>query len=168
VLGVACHERPTWVVGRKLRVVNGGHALTPHRVVLVPNGEQGDGGAVEDWQVALIKLREGLVGSPLQSVVEVVASSHGEPSRHGRVSGVSRNAHMGLVAPKPELTVRTGMVRGNPRVAKAVQHVPEQGGKIRAVQPVTTESSVGSEGDVAVVVHLSKIREKQINISSIE
>jgi hypothetical protein len=39
VLGVACHERPTRMVGRKLRVANGGHALTPHRVALVRNGE---------------------------------------------------------------------------------------------------------------------------------
>jgi hypothetical protein len=56
---------------------------------------------------------------------------------------------------------------GGPRVAKAVQHVPEEGGKTGAVQPVTTELSVGSEGGIGVVVHLSKTREKQINISSI-
>jgi hypothetical protein len=73
MLGVACRECPTHVVGRKFRVVNGGHKLTPHRIALIPNGEQGDGGAVEDRQVALIELREGLVGSPLQSVIEVVA-----------------------------------------------------------------------------------------------
>jgi hypothetical protein len=39
MLEVACHERPTCVVGRKLRVTNGGHALTPHRAALIPNGE---------------------------------------------------------------------------------------------------------------------------------
>jgi hypothetical protein len=60
------------------------------------------------------------------------------------------------------------MVCGKPRVAETVQHVPEQGGKPRVVQPVTTEPSVGSEGGVGVVIHLSKTREKQINISSIE
>jgi hypothetical protein len=65
VLGVACHERPTRVVGWKLGVANGGHTLTPHRVALVPNGEQGDGGAAEDQQVVLTELREGLEGSPL-------------------------------------------------------------------------------------------------------
>jgi hypothetical protein len=65
MLGIACHECPTRVVGRNLRVANGSHALTPHRVALILNGEQGDGGAVEDWQVALTELREGLVGSPL-------------------------------------------------------------------------------------------------------
>jgi hypothetical protein len=48
VLGVACHERPTRMVGRKLRVTNGSHALTPHYVALILNGEQGDGGAIED------------------------------------------------------------------------------------------------------------------------
>jgi hypothetical protein len=53
--------------------------------------------------------------------------------------------------------VRTTMVRGSPRVAKAVQHVPEQGGKSRAVQPVTTEPSVGSVGGVGVVIHHDKI-----------
>jgi hypothetical protein len=75
---------------------------------------------------------------------------------------------MDLAAPKPELTVRVATVREGPRVAKTVQHVPEQGGKIGAVHPVTTEPSVGSEGGIWVVVHLSKTREKQINISSIE
>jgi hypothetical protein len=73
MLGVVCPERPTCMVGRKLRVTNDGHALTPHHVALVPNGEQGDGGVTEDRQVALTELREGLVGSPLQSVIEVVS-----------------------------------------------------------------------------------------------
>jgi hypothetical protein len=94
VLGVACRERPTRVVGRKLGVTNGGHALTPHCVALFLNGEQGDGGVAEDQQVALTELHEGLVDSPLQSVVEVVAPSCGEPSRHGRVSGVSWDVYM--------------------------------------------------------------------------
>jgi hypothetical protein len=75
---------------------------------------------------------------------------------------------MDLAAPQPELTVWTAMVRGKPRIAEAVQHVPKQGGKPGAVQPVTTEPSVSSKGGVGVVIHLSKIREKQINISSIE
>jgi hypothetical protein len=70
VLGVACRERPTRAVGRKLGVGNGGHALTPQRVALILNGEQGDGGVAEDRQVALTELDEGLVGSPLQSVIE--------------------------------------------------------------------------------------------------
>jgi hypothetical protein len=118
--------------------------------------------------VALTELREGLVGSPLQSVIEVVTPSHGKPSRHDRVSGVSRNVHVDLAAPQPELTVRTTTVCGKPRVAVAVQHVPKQGGKSGAVQPVTTEPSVGSKGGVGVVIHLSKTREKRINISSIE
>jgi hypothetical protein len=75
---------------------------------------------------------------------------------------------MDFAAPKPELMVRVATVHGNPRVAKAVQHIPEQGGKTGALQPVTMEPSVGSEGGVGVVVHLLKTREKQINISSIE
>jgi hypothetical protein len=65
VLRVACRERPTRLVGRKLGVANGGYALTPHRVTLIPNGEQGDGGVTEDRQVALTELCEGLVGSRL-------------------------------------------------------------------------------------------------------
>jgi ATP adenylyltransferase/5',5'''-P-1,P-4-tetraphosphate phosphorylase II len=72
---------------------------------------------------------------------------------------------MALAAPKPELTVPVATVHGNPRVAKAVQHIPEQGEKTGALQPVTTEPSIGS---VEVVVHLLKTREKQINISSME
>jgi hypothetical protein len=39
VLGVVCHERPTRMVSQKLRVTNGGHALTPHRIALVLNRE---------------------------------------------------------------------------------------------------------------------------------
>jgi hypothetical protein len=65
VLGIACCEHPNRVVGQKVGVANGGHALTSHRVALVSNGEQCDGGAVEDRQVMLTELREGLVGSPL-------------------------------------------------------------------------------------------------------
>jgi hypothetical protein len=168
VLGVACGKRPTRMVGRKLGVADGGHALTPHRVALISNGEQGNGGVAENWQVALTELREGLVGSPLQSVVEVVTPSRGKPSRHGRVGGVSRNIHMDLAAPQPELTVRTATVRGKTCVAEAVQHIPKQGRKPGAVQPVTTEPSVGSKGGVGVIIHLSKTREKRINISSIE
>jgi hypothetical protein len=65
---------------------------------------------------------------------------------------------MDLVAPQPKLTVRMATVCGNPCVAKAVQHVLEQGGKTEVVQPVTTEPSIGSEGGVGVVIHLSKTR----------
>jgi hypothetical protein len=77
VLGVACRECPTCMVGRNLGVTNGSHALTPHRVAVILVGEQGDGGVTEDRQVVLTELHDGLVGSPLQSVIEVIASSHG-------------------------------------------------------------------------------------------
>jgi hypothetical protein len=82
--------------------------------------------------VTLTELREGLVGNPLQSVVEVVTPSRGKLSRHGRVGGVSRNVHMDLVALQPELIVRMATIREEPHVAEAVQHVLEQGGKPRA------------------------------------
>jgi hypothetical protein len=75
---------------------------------------------------------------------------------------------MDLAAPQPELMVRTAMVRKKNRVAEAVQHISMQGGKPGAVQPVTTEPSVGSKGGIGVVIHLLKTREKRINISSIE
>jgi hypothetical protein len=75
---------------------------------------------------------------------------------------------MDLAVPQPKLMVRTAMVHGEPRVAEAVQHVPEQGGKPGVVQPITSEPSVGSKGGIGVVIHLSKTREKRINISSIE
>jgi hypothetical protein len=129
VLGVASSKRPTYMVGRKLGVANGGHALTSHRIALIPNGEQGNGGVTENRQVTLTELHEGLMGSPLQSVIEVVTPSRGKRSRHGRVSGVSQNVYMDLAVPQPKLMVRTAAVRRKPRVAKTVQHVPEQGGK---------------------------------------
>jgi hypothetical protein len=72
---------------------------------------------------------------------------------------VSWNVHMDLAAPKPELMAQATMVQRSPRVAKMIQHVLEHGGKTRAVQPVTTEPSVGSEGGIAVVIHLSKKEE---------
>jgi hypothetical protein len=168
VQGVVCRERPTHMVGRKLGVANGGHTLTPHRVALILNREQGDDGVTEDRQVVVTELREGPMGSSLQSVVEVIASSPGKPSHHGWLGGVSQNVHMDLATPQPELMVRVVMVCGNPCVAKVVQHVPEQGGKTGAVRPVTTEPSIGCDGGVGVVIHLSKTREKRINISSIE
>jgi hypothetical protein len=160
VLGVACAKRPPRMVGRELGVADGGHALTPHRVALIPSWEQGNGGVTENRQVALTELREGLVGSPLESVVEVITPSRGKPSRHGRVGGVSQNVHTDLAVSQPKLTVRMATVHRKPCVAKAVQHVPEQGGEPRAVQPVTTEPSVGSKGGIGVVIHLLKIREK--------
>jgi hypothetical protein len=156
------------MVGQKLRVADGSHTLTPHRIALIPNGEQGNGGVTENRQVALRERREGLVSSPLQSVVEVVTPSRGKPSRHGWVSGVSRNVQMDLAVLQPELTVWTATVREKTSVAEAAQHVPKQGGKPGAVQPVTTEPSVDSKGGIWVVIHLSKTREKRINISSIE
>jgi hypothetical protein len=156
------------MVGRKLRVTDGGHALTPHRIALIPNGEQGNDNVTKNWQVALTKLREGLVGSPLQSVVEVVTLSRGKPSRHGQVGGVSWNVHVDLTVPQPKLMVWTATVRGKPRVAEAMQHVPEQGGEPGAVQPVTTEPSISSKGGIGIIIHLLKTREKRINISFIE
>jgi hypothetical protein len=75
---------------------------------------------------------------------------------------------MDLAAPQLKLMVRAAAIRGKPYVAEAVQHVSEQGRKPRAVQPIATEPSIGSKGGVGVVIHLSKTREKQINISSIE
>jgi hypothetical protein len=168
VLGVACRERPTHVMGWKLGVTDGGHAFAPHRVALILDGEQGNSGVAEDQQVVLAELCDGLVGNPLQSVIEVVTLSRGKPCRHGQVGGVSRNVYMDLAVPQSELTVRAATVRGKTRVAEVVQHVPEQGGKPGAVQPVATKPSIGSKGSVGVVVHLSKTREKRINISSIE
>jgi hypothetical protein len=160
VLGVACCKHPTHMVGWKLGIANGGHALTPHRGALILNGEQDDGSVTEDRQVVLTELHEGLMGSPLQSVIKVVFSSRGKPNHHSLVDGVSQNVHMDLAAPQPKLMVQMTTVCRNPRVAKAVQHVPELGGKTGAVQPVTTEPSNGSEGGIGVVVYLSKARER--------
>jgi hypothetical protein len=83
--------------------------------------------------VVLTELHEGLVGSPLQSVIKVVTPSRGKPTCHGRVDGVSWNVHMDLAAPQPKLTVWAAVIRGKPRVAEVVQHVSEQGGKSGAV-----------------------------------
>jgi hypothetical protein len=96
VLGVACRECPTRVVSLTLGVANGGQALTPNCVALIPDGEQGNGGAVEARQVALTKLHEGLVGNPIQSIIDVITLSRGEPSHHARVGRVSQDVHVDL------------------------------------------------------------------------
>jgi hypothetical protein len=57
---------------------------------------------------------------------------------------------------------------GGPHVAKMVEHIPEQSWKAGMVQPITIEPSVGPDGGVGVVAHLSKTRKKWISISSIE
>jgi hypothetical protein len=111
--------------------------------------------------VALIELREGLVGNPLQGVIEVVAGGRGEPGCHARVRRVGRDVHVDLAASTPELTVWAAMVCGSLCVTKTVEHVPEQGRKVETVQPVTTEPSVGPEGGVGVVVHLLKTRKNE-------
>jgi hypothetical protein len=108
------------------------------------------------------------VGSPLQSVVEVVVGSRGKPGHHTRVGGVSRDVHMDLAASTPELMVRVATVRRSLRVAEMVEHILEQSQKAGTVQPIATKPSVGPEGSVVVVVHLSKTRKKRISISSIE
>jgi hypothetical protein len=168
MLGIACRECPPRVVSRMLRVTNGSQALTPRCVAPIMDGEQGNDGVDEARQVVLTQLYEGLVGSPLQSVVEVIARGRGEPSCHARVRGASRDVQVDLAASTPELMVRAAMVCRGPHVAKAVQHALEQGREAGTVQPVTTKPSVDSEGGVGVVIHLLKTREKQINISSIE
>jgi hypothetical protein len=116
----------------------------------------GNGGVGKARQVALIELREGLVGSPLQGIIEVVVGGHGELGRHARVGRVGQDVHVDLVASTPKLTVRALTVRGSPRVAEMVMHISEQGQKARTMQPITTEPSVGLECSVGVVVHLAQ------------
>jgi hypothetical protein len=135
VLGIACRERPPRVVCRTLGVAHSGQALTPRRVALVMNREQGNGGAGKAQQVALTELHEGLVGSPLQGVVEVVAGGHGELGRHAWVRKVSRDVHVDLATFTPKLTVRVTTVHESPRVAKTVKHVPEQDRKAGRCNP---------------------------------
>jgi hypothetical protein len=68
---------------------------------------------------------------------------------------------MDLTALRPKLTVWVTTVRGSPRVAKTVKHVPEQGRKAGMVQPVATDLSVGPEGGVGIVVHLLETRKNE-------
>jgi hypothetical protein len=116
----------------------------------------------------LTELHEGLVGSPLQGVIEVIAGGRGEPGRHAQVRRVSWDVHVDLAASTPEFTVWATMVRGSPHVAEMVEHVPELGWKARMEQPIIMEPSISPKGGVGVVVHLSKTRKKRITISSTE
>jgi hypothetical protein len=84
VLDVAHSERSTRVVGLLCGVAGGGHAPVPSRVALIPKGEQGNRSAYV-LQVALVELREGLVGSPLQHVAQVVSRGRSGPCHQARV-----------------------------------------------------------------------------------
>jgi hypothetical protein len=96
VLDVAHNERSTHVVGLLCGVTGGGHAPIPSRVALIPKGEQGNRSAYV-LQVALVELREGLVGSPLQRVAQVISRGRSGtmPSSSGvrDEAGCPRGAH---------------------------------------------------------------------------
>jgi hypothetical protein len=73
------------------------------------------------------------------------------------------DVHVDFAASTPELMIWAATVRGSPRVAEMVQHVPEQGRNAGMVQPVATKPSVGPMGGVGVVVHLSKTNQHFIH-----
>jgi hypothetical protein len=114
MLGVASREHPPRMVGWKCGVGSGGQVLTPFRVTLVLNGEQGNNSADEARQIVFIELHEDPVGSPLQSVTELVSCGGHEPRHHARVRGVSRDIHVDLTMPMSELTVQAAAVGGAP------------------------------------------------------
>jgi hypothetical protein len=116
----------------------------------------------------LTELREDLVGSPLYGVVEVVTDGRGEPGHHAQVGRVSQDVHVDLIASMPKLTVWVTTVRGSPRVTKMVKHVSEHGRTAGTVHDITMEPSIGPEGGVGVVIHLSTTKKKRIIISSTE
>jgi hypothetical protein len=96
-----------------------------HAMLPILDREQGNGGAGKARQVVLTELREVLVGSPLQGVIEVIAGGCGEPCRHAWVGRVSQDVHLDLVASTSEPTVRATPVLRSPRVAEPVEHVSE-------------------------------------------
>jgi hypothetical protein len=114
MLGVASREHPPRMVGRKCGVGSGVQVLTPFRVALVLNGEQGNNSADEARQMVFIELHEDPVGSPLQSVAELVSCGGREPRHHARVRGVSWDIHVDLTMPMSELTVQATAVGGAP------------------------------------------------------
>jgi hypothetical protein len=71
VPGIACRKHPTHAVGLACDVASSGQMPTRSWVALVPNGKKGNRSVGGVLQVALTKLREGPVGSPLQHVIEV-------------------------------------------------------------------------------------------------
>jgi hypothetical protein len=65
MLGIPCSERPTIMVSQQRGVTDGSHAPRPSIVVLILNGEQGNGGASSVLQLSLTELRVGLLDNPL-------------------------------------------------------------------------------------------------------
>jgi hypothetical protein len=73
------------VVGLPRGVIDGSHAPTPSLVALILNGQQGNRSASGVLQVSLTELHEGLVGSPLQRVIQVISCGRSSPNRQARV-----------------------------------------------------------------------------------
>jgi hypothetical protein len=93
-------EHPPHVIRRTLRGAHNGQALAPRCVALVLDGEQGSGGTGKARHVALTELCEGLVGSPLQGVIEVIdTGGHGtRESPCGQNGGARlRTCHNGAI-----------------------------------------------------------------------
>jgi hypothetical protein len=114
---------------RRLRLITGGfHAPLPSLIVLVLDGEQGNGGVDAVHEVLLTKHHECLACDHLQSVAHVVSSGRRGSSHPARLLGVERNVNADLTTPKLELTENMTVVVGLLHVAEALQHVPQQTG----------------------------------------
>jgi hypothetical protein len=89
VLGIACHKRPhpTWYVEHSGSSIAAKCSL--HTVLPSFWTEQGNSNAGKARQEALTELREGLGGSPLQSIIVVITGGRGEPGCRAQVGGVS-------------------------------------------------------------------------------
>jgi hypothetical protein len=113
----------------KTHMTGGFHAPLLSLIILVPDGEQGNGSVDGGRKVLLTKHLERLVCDHLQRVTHVTSGGRHGPSHPARLLGVEQDVNTDLATPNLELKENTTVVVGLLHVAKALQHIPQQAGK---------------------------------------
>jgi hypothetical protein len=78
------------------------------------------------------------------------------PSHPARLLGVEQDINEDLTTPNIELTENMTVVISLLHIAEGLQHIPQQAGKSRAVQPVGGQLTIRTNATVRVIIHLLK------------
>jgi hypothetical protein len=101
-------------------------------------------------------ISECLVCDHLQCVTHVMPGGRRGPSHPARLLGVERDINEDLTTPNIELTENMTVVISLLHIAEGLQHIPQQAGKSRAVQPVGGQLTIRTNATVRVIIHLLK------------
>jgi hypothetical protein len=130
-------------VERRLCLITGGfHALPPSLISPVLDGEQSNGNVGIVRKVLLTKHLERLVCDHLQRVTQVMAGGRHGPRHPAWLFSIEWDVNADLAMPNLELAKNMTVVIGLLLVAEALQHISQQAGKSRAVQPVNGQQTV--------------------------